>query len=232
MHYLNPEQLRGLLDAIDPRYKMFIAVLGIGGLRFGEATALRVGRCDLLRSRLMVVESLADVNGHFHFGDPKTHQKRAVTIPKFLRDELGAHIAGAESPSDLVFTAPEGGPIRYSGFYKRFWKPALEKADLPHMGLHALRHTCAALLIAEGAHPKAIQLHLGHQSITTTLDTYGHLFESEHEKLAERIDTAYAGVLGSSQPLQRPDEVTRTVQRLGELETRVPGLVVGGVGLR
>ena len=59
---------------------------------------------------------------------------------------------------------------------------------------HALRHTCAALLISQGAHPKAIQSHLGHRSITTTLDRYGHLFEDEHEKLAERIDAAYATI--------------------------------------
>lgn len=92
----------------------------------------------------------------------------------------------------LVFQAPLGGPIRYSNFARRIWKPALLGAGLPDMGVHALRHTCAALLIAEGAHPKAIQSHLGHRSITTTLDRYGHLFEDEHVKLAERIDAAYA----------------------------------------
>jgi site-specific recombinase XerC len=51
-----------------------------------------------------------------------------------------------------------------------------------------LRHTCAALLIAEGAHPKAIQEHLGHSSITVTMDTYGHLFPSQMEELATRLD--------------------------------------------
>ncbi len=44
------------------------------------------------------------------------------------------------------------------------------------MRIHDLRHTHAALLIAEGAHPKVIQTRLGHTSITTTLDTYGHIF--------------------------------------------------------
>jgi integrase len=63
------------------------------------------------------------------------------------------------------------------------------------MGVHALRHTCAALLISQGAHAKAIQSHLGHRSITTTLDRYGHLFEDEHDKLAERIDAAYARLI-------------------------------------
>ena len=66
------------------------------------------------------------------------------------------------------------------------------------MGVHALRHTCVAMLIAQGAHPKAIQSHLGHRSITTTLDRDGHWFEDEHDKLAERLDCAYADLMAPS----------------------------------
>lgn len=47
---------------------------------------------------------------------------------------------------------------------------------------------------------EAIQSHLGHRSITTTLDRYGHLFEDEHEKLAERIDAAYASIASPTDP--------------------------------
>lgn len=192
MAYLAPDQLRALLRAVDPKYRLLIEVLAIGGLRFGEVAALRRSRCDLTRSRLMIVENLSDVSGTLHFGSPKTHQHRAVTIPRFLRDRLAQHLTTIEGDTTLVFQAPAGGPIRYTNFARRVWKPALTTAGLPDMGLHALRHTCAALLIAQGAHPKAIQSHLGHRSITTTLDRYGHLFEDEHQKLAERIDAAYA----------------------------------------
>jgi hypothetical protein len=51
-----------------------------------------------------------------------------------------------------------------------------------------LRHTCAALLIAQGAHPRAIMERLGHSSITVTLDTYGHLLPGLDEALAEGLD--------------------------------------------
>ena len=44
-----------------------------------------------------------------------------------------------------------------------------------NLRFHDLRHTCASLLIEQGAHPKEIQVRLGHPSITTTLDRYGHL---------------------------------------------------------
>jgi hypothetical protein len=51
-----------------------------------------------------------------------------------------------------------------------------------------LRHSCAALLIAQGARPKEIQARLGHASITTTLNTYGHLGPSLGAQLDEKID--------------------------------------------
>lgn len=195
MAYMAPEQLRAVLRSVAADYRVFVELLAIGGLRFGEAAALRHGRCDLARSRVIVAESLADVSGILHFGPPKTHQRRAVTIPRFLTGRIEEHVGSMMSEDTLVFQAPRGGPIRYSNFIRRVWKPALLEAALPDMGVHALRHTCAALLISQGAHPKAIQSHLGHRSITTTLDRYGHLFEDEHDKLAVRLDAAYADLL-------------------------------------
>jgi integrase len=67
-----------------------------------------------------------------------------------------------------------------------------------------LRNTAAALAIAEGAHPKAIQARLGHASITTTLNLYGHLFPSLDVDLAERLDDVRAARL-------RHAEATRVV---------------------
>jgi len=54
-----------------------------------------------------------------------------------------------------------------------------------------LRHTCAALLVAQGAHPKAIQEIPGHESITMTLDQYGHLLPGLGDDLAARLDAAH-----------------------------------------
>jgi hypothetical protein len=58
----------------------------------------------------------------------------------------------------------------------------------PAPRIHDLRHTAAALAIATGAHPKAIQERLGHASITTTLDRYGHLMPGMDEQIAERLE--------------------------------------------
>jgi integrase len=53
---------------------------------------------------------------------------------------------------------------------------------------HDLRHTAAALLIREKVHPKVIHQRLGHASIRTTLDVYGHVFEGLDEAAAEALD--------------------------------------------
>jgi len=58
------------------------------------------------------------------------------------------------------------------------------------MSRHTLRHTYAAFLIREGAHPKVIQTLMGHTSIKVTLDLYGHLFPGMGEELVERLDRA------------------------------------------
>jgi integrase len=58
---------------------------------------------------------------------------------------------------------------------------------------HDLRHTCASLLIAANAHPKAIQDHLGHADIQTTFNVYGHLLPQAHDALSAALDSAYAG---------------------------------------
>ncbi len=63
---------------------------------------------------------------------------------------------------------------------------------------HDLRHSCAALLIAEGAHPKAIMDWLGHSSIQVTLGTYGHLFPNLEASLVDALDEVYR----SAQPIE------------------------------
>ena len=89
--------------------------------------------------------------------------------------------------------SPPSAGVRCTGetFRSKVWLPAVEKAGLAPLRFHDLRHSCASFLIAQGAHPKEIQARLGHSSITTTLNVYGHLFPSLDERLAERLDATY-----------------------------------------
>lgn len=180
-----------LADAIREPYGTLIYVLAYGGLRWGEAAALRRRRCELLRSRLEIAESLSEVSGKLHFGETKTYQRRTVAVPTFLHEMLAEYLAThvPSEPDALVFTTPGGTPLLHSNFRNKIWLPALRSAGLaPTLRIHDLRHTCAALLISEGAHPKQIQAHLGHSSITVSLDLYGHLFPDDQDELADRLD--------------------------------------------
>jgi integrase len=70
-----------------------------------------------------------------------------------------------------------------------------QRAGLPDtLRFHDLRHTCAALLIAQGAHPKEIQERLGHSTIQLTFDCYGHLLPSLDERLRDGLDTTWRTV--------------------------------------
>lgn len=193
--FLDEWQVSKLAEAIRDPYQVLIYVLAYGGLRWGEAVALQRKNCDLVRSRLLVNESVSEISGTLHRGPTKTYEKRQVVLPTFVREILEQYLETnvARGPDALLFTAPEGGPLRYSNFRKRSWNPAVKKTvELPaNLTPHHLRHTCASLLIKTGAHPKAVQGHLGHSTITVTMDVYGHLYPDEMDALAERLDLAH-----------------------------------------
>ena len=207
MVFLTPQQVERLATSIDSRYSSLVRFAAYTGLRAGEIGALRVGRLDLLRGRVLVAESVTEVDRMgLVFGEPKTYQRRSVTLPTFLRDELAAHLEGREiGPDDFVFPSPSGEVLRHKGFYRTYFKPAVVKAGLPPtMRFHDLRHTCASLCIALGAHPKAIQERLGHSSITVTLDRYGHLFPKLDETLTDRLDDLHREALTEPDPTGPP----------------------------
>ena len=76
---------------------------------------------------------------------------------------------------------------------KRSFNPLLERAGLPRMRFHDLRHTAATLLLAQGVHPKIVQEMLGHASISLTLDTYSHVTPSLQAEAAEKMQAIFSG---------------------------------------
>jgi len=197
--YLTHEQVSDLADACKGSGTL-VLVLAYCGIRWGEAEALRVGRIDLLRGRLEVVEAVVDVKSHMVFGSPKSHQHRSVPVPKFLHEDLKAAMAG-KGPGELVFTSPQGEVLRVQNFRRRGFDRATKSVGLEGLVPHELRHTAASLSIASGANVKAVQKMLGHKSAALTLDRYGHLFEDELDAVAERLNDARARTRA---PLVRP----------------------------
>ena len=187
--FLTHGQLRDLAAEAGP-WKVFVLVLGYTGLRWGEATALRVCDIDLARRRIDVRRAFSDVGGRVVLGTPKSHQSRTVPVPRFLARELAAAITGKHA-DDLVFTMPGGSVMRLSNWRRASFLPARARAGLSgRFRIHDLRHTAASLMVQAGYPPKMLQEIMGHASITTTLDLYGHLYPGDMDRYADRLDSA------------------------------------------
>jgi len=218
MTFLSAAELERLAFQVADPYGVLVRFLGWTGLRVGEAAALRVGRLDLLARRVEVVEAATEVNGRLVWGPTKTGERRTVPLPHFLADQLGAYLADRpHSPGDLVFTMPGGGPLRASKWGERYFRPAVRVASLPEdLRVHDLRHTAASLAIRENSSVKIVQAMLGHRSATQTLDRYGHLYPSDLDALAERLDQAHAAAMATEVWPQGGPAVVQLRKRPGQ----------------
>ena len=91
---------------------------------------------------------------------------------------------------DLIFCTRVGSPLPFSRFRERYFKPLLERANLPNIRFHDLRHTCATLLLSRGHHPKLVQELLGHTSVAITLDRYSHVMPGMGDQTAAAMEAA------------------------------------------
>jgi integrase len=167
--FLTHEQVNDLAFA-SGRWRVLVLLFAYTGLRWGEASALRVCDIDLVRRRIDVRRAHADVGGHIVLGTPKSHQARTVPIPRFLTSELFGLMNG-KKPDDLVFTTPGGYVLRLPNWRREAFLSARSQAGISaRFRVHDLRHTAASLMIQAGYPPKMLQEIMGHASITTTLD--------------------------------------------------------------
>ncbi len=117
--------------------------------------------------------------------------RREIVLPDELKLILLDHIDKfGLGPQGLIFQNRDGKALRYKNACALFSKHARPFGVPRGTNLHILRHTCVSVLIGEGAQPKEIQQLCGHESIMETMDTYGHLFESNSASLADKMDAA------------------------------------------
>lgn len=191
-----PDEVRLLLEEVRPAYRAVLATAVGTGMRQGELLGLRVSRVNFLRRELAVEEQcLTPTRGAPYLTTRlKTPaSRRRVPLPQFVIDALSHHIAvHGTRPDGVIFRNPHDGLWRRGAFNDSVWKPTLVRAGLPTaFGMHALRHTYASGLIAEGLHPRVIQARLGHKSIVETMDTYGHLFPDQNEETAAALQRLF-----------------------------------------
>lgn len=201
--YLEPSEVRRLAEAIDSRFKALVLSAAYLGCRWGELVGLKRSNLNLEAGTIRIVGTLEEVSGIVRYvEETKTAaSRRSLTLPRFLVEVLTEHL-GAAPPSEFVFVGAEGGLLRRNNFRRRCWKPAVRAAGLDErLRFHDLRHTCASILIAQGAHPKEIQSRLGHSSIKTTMDRYGHLMPD----LSTRLDNHLHEVFKTTGDDQEPN---------------------------
>jgi integrase len=188
--YLTHEQLHRVAVA-SGRLRTLVLLLGYCGLRFGEATALRVSDVDITARKIRVVRSVTYVRktGLIE-GATKNHTARSVPVPVFLSRLLETEIADHGSEA-LLFTSARGGGHLTLGQARYTFQKATAAVDgCAGVRLHDLRHTCASLAISAGANVKVVQRLLGHKTAVLTLDRYGHLFPDDLDAVATAFDTA------------------------------------------
>lgn len=97
--------------------------------------------------------------------------------------------------TEVLCRTPRGGLLRRDYYNREIWKPALAAAGLPaDVTYHDLRHTFASTALAEGVPISEVSRWLGHKSITTTVDLYGHLVPEASGRARDALDKAFGAV--------------------------------------
>ena len=187
--YLTHAQVELLAEG--SKHPDFVRFLAYTGLRWGEATGLRVRHVDQTKRRLFIEENAVVVNGHVKVGTPKTHERRSVVYPSFLAPAI-AEAAEDKKPGDLLWgdgtTHLRPGNAKSGWFVGAVRRAQDADPDFPRITPHDLRHTAASLAISAGANVKAVQRMLGHASAAMTLDRYSGLFADDLETVATALD--------------------------------------------
>lgn len=201
--FLTHAEFSLLVEGMHEPYKTFAQFLVMTGARFGEATALKISDIDLLsKPPTARINKAGRRDGHsrYYIGPTKTVAgKRTIGLNPTLVDMLGPLIAGRPG-SELLFTTPHGQRIAHKPFWQHHWVPAVDAARARGLTktprIHDLRHTHASWLIQDGVMSLfAISRRLGHASVRTTEQVYGHLMPQALQDGADAIERSVRGFI-------------------------------------
>jgi len=159
------------------------------GLRFGELAGLRRRRVDLLHGTITVEENAVELaGGRVEFGPPKTAAgKRTIALDPDLAKLVETHLAEhvGSDPDSLLFTSPEGHPLRRTKFRHR-WLEACRVAKVSGLHFHDLRGSCLTLAAQTGA-TTAELMHLAGHTTPTVAMRYQHATVERDRAIADRL---------------------------------------------
>lgn len=154
------------------------------GIRCGELLALTYADIDFENNKININKTYYRKNKKDIITTPKTEKSnRIVEMPHFLTNELQQYVNTIYkmAPNQRLF------PIGAKAIQSKMKRHML-KVDVPVIRVHDLRHSHAALLIHMGVQPIAISQRLGHENITTTMNTYGHLYPNTQRDITDKLD--------------------------------------------
>lgn len=194
MRVWTPEQALTFLSldfVQDSRYYALFLLALTSTMGPAELFALEPSDLHLEGGYLVVNSNLEEVGGVVAVSETKTKsRRRRIDLPTTTVEALRRHLD--RYPGRFVFSSVTGGPLRRNNFRNRVWAPLLVKAEearqIPPIRFYDLRHTANALMAFLGVQIEAAKERMGHSSIRTTSDVYGHLYESLQRDVANRID--------------------------------------------
>jgi integrase len=204
---LDAKQTATLLDALrETPFYMPTLIAVTTGLRRGEVLALRWKHLNFDTSDMAVLQSLEQTKKGLRFKEPKNKRQRHVAMPSILVAELRRHkleqaeallMLGIRQTNEaLICCRYDAEPMDPENLSRQF-PIAVERAGLPRITFHALRHSHATQMLMNGTHMKVASERLGHSSIGITMDLYSHLLPGMQEEAAERVDNALRAALNS-----------------------------------
>lgn len=202
MVFLEHDEFDLLLEHIPDYWKPLVEFLVQSGCRWSEAVALKPSAVNRRAGTVRITKSWKTGAGGYTLGVPKTKKSvRTVNISKRVLDMLdysGEWLFTNSGRGKGQFSggvvASDDRPVRSQSFNANVWVPAVKRAQKAGLTkrprVHDLRHTCASWLIQGGRSLPAVQAQLGHESIQTTSDVYGHLDRSSGAGNADVLEAA------------------------------------------
>ena len=162
------------------------------GMRQGELLALTPDDIDTRRRQIRITKSYTRVDGKDIISTPKTKKSiRDVDIPKFLLDEIQIYIHTAHiCPGCRLFDRST-----HYLFFKL--KRGCQVSGVKTIRTHDLRHSHVSLLINAGFSALDIAERVGHESVSTTLDIYAHIFPDQQQLMADRLEQLHNSPISS-----------------------------------
>lgn len=172
-------------------YRMIFLILFWLGCRVGELLALTPADVDLEKGTVNISKTYYRRDKQDFITSPKTESSnRKITIPEFLQKELKEFLNrqyGLE-PKDRTF------PITDRAVQKKM-KQKIEELGMKNIRVHDLRYSHIALLIEKGMQPLVIAQRVGHDSVNTTMNIYGHLYPNKQREVADLLNAEATGEL-------------------------------------